>query len=49
LETFYRQNIKQSGQYPEAANATPATAKSAAPPMSAFFIFLSPSRARQSV
>jgi hypothetical protein len=48
-ETFYRQNIRQSGQYPEAANATPATAKSAAPPMSALFMLLSPSKARESV
>jgi hypothetical protein len=48
VEALYRQNIRQSGQYPDAANATPATAKSAAP-MSALFILLSPSKARESV
>jgi len=43
-EAFYRQNNRQSGQYPDAANATPATAKRAVP-MSTLVILQSPSEA----
>jgi len=37
-EAFYRQNIRQSGQYPDAANATPAAVKRAAPTSSLFIL-----------
>jgi hypothetical protein len=43
-EAFYCQNRRQSGQYPDAANATPAAAKTPAP-ISTLFMLQSPSKA----